>query len=77
MDFRLMALNIKQFVPMLSIPVIKQRINVRYQQILGTEDWVFLNDSTVIRIEEVVSNTSSESCAVTQGSTTVTGSGTS
>lgn len=77
MNFRLMALNIRQFVPMLSIPVIQQRINVRYQQILGAEDWVFLNESTVIRIVEKASNSSSESCAVTQGSTTVTGSGTS
>ena len=77
MNFRLMALNIKQFVPMLSIPIIKQRINVRYQQIIGAEDWVFLNDSTNIRVVEQTSNTSSESCAITQGSTTVTGTSTS
>ena len=46
MNFRLMALNIKQFCPQLSIPVIKQRINVRYQQVIGMEDWEFLNEST-------------------------------
>ena len=48
MNLRLMALNLKQFCPQLSIPVIKQRINIRYQQILGMEDWEFLNDSSTI-----------------------------
>ena len=43
MNFRLMALNIKEFVPDLSMPVIKQRINVRYKQILAAEKWGFLN----------------------------------
>ena len=77
MNFRLIALNIQKFVPMLSIPVIKQRINVRYQQIIGAEDWSFLNDSTTVRLVEQISNTSTESCAVTQGSATVTGTATS
>lgn len=48
MDFRLIVLNIKQFCPQLSVPVIKQRVNVRYQQILGYEDWEFLNSSTTL-----------------------------
>lgn len=77
MNFRLIALNIQKFVPMLSIPVIKQRINVRYQQIIGAEDWSFLNDSTTVRLVEQTSNASTESCAVTQGSATVTGTATS
>jgi len=77
MDFRLMALNIRQFVPMLSIPVIKQRINVRYQQIIGSEDWAFLNDSTTVRLIAQTSDGTGESCEVTQGSATVTGTATS
>lgn len=77
MDFRLLALNIKQFCPQLSIPVIKQRINIRYQQILGYEDWEFLKDSTTVKVIEQSSNTSSQSCSVTEDSTAVTGSGTS
>ena len=43
MNLRLMALNIREFVPDLSLPVIKQRINVRYKQILAAEKWEFLN----------------------------------
>ena len=76
MDFRLMVLNIKQFCPQLSVPVIKQRVNVRYQQVLGYEDWEFLKDSTTINVIGVTSNTSSQSCAVTNASATVTGTGT-
>jgi len=77
MNFKLMALNIKQFCPGLSIPVIKQRINVRYKQLIEQEDWVFLNDSEVVTLPERVNNTSSESCDATFGSTTITGTGTS
>jgi hypothetical protein len=76
MNFKLMSLNIKQFCPGLSVPVIKQRINVRYKQILEQEDWVFLNDSEVVTLAALVGNSSTESCTVTFGSTTVTGSGT-
>jgi len=77
MNLKLMALNIKQFCPGLSIPVIKQRINVRYKQILEQEDWVFLNDSEVVTLPERVSNESTESCNTTYGSTNVVGVGTS
>lgn len=77
MNFRLMVLNIKQFCPQLSVPVIKQRVNIRYQQVLGYEDWEFLKDSTNIKIIGQSSNSSSQSCSVTEDSTTVTGSGTS
>jgi hypothetical protein len=71
-----MTLNIRAFCPQLSIPVIKQRINARYQQIIGLEEWAFLNDSTTVRLYEVTDNTSSQSVAVTQDSTTVTGTST-
>ncbi|MBU1621819.1 MAG: hypothetical protein KKF27_21725 [Gammaproteobacteria bacterium] len=77
MNFRLMALNVKQFCPQLSIPVIKQRINIRYQQVIGSEDWEFLNDSTTVKLVGITSNTSTESCTVVEDSTTVTGVGTS
>ena len=73
MDYRLMSLNIKAFCPQLSIPVIRQRINARYQQIVGLEDWNFLNDSTTVRLIELTSNSSTQSVATTQGSATVTG----
>jgi len=76
MDFRLMTLNIRAFCPQLSIPVIKQRINARYQQIVGLEDWNFLNDSTTVRLYEVENNSSTQSVATTQGSATVTGTAT-
>ena len=77
MNFKLIALNIKQFCPGLSIPVIKQRVNIRYMQIVEREDWVFLNDSEVVTLAERSSNSSTESCTATFGSSTVTGVGTS
>lgn len=76
MDFRTMYLNIRAFCPQLSIPVIKQRINARYQQVIGLEEWNFLNDSTNVRLYEITENTSSQSVAVTQDSATVTGTST-
>ena len=48
MNLRLMALNIKEFVPDLSLPVIKQRINIRYKQILAMEKWEFLNSLVAV-----------------------------
>lgn len=76
MDFRLMALNIQQFTPMLSIPVIKQRINVRYRQILGQEDWTFLNDHTIINLVAAHSNVTGDTVAVAVAGVNVTGTGT-
>lgn len=76
MDYRLMALNIRAFCPELSVPVIRQRINARYQQIVGLEDWNFLNDSTTVRLYGVTSNSSTQSVATTQGSAIVTGTST-
>lgn len=76
MNFRLMALNIQQFTPMLSIPVIKQRINVRYRQILAQEDWTFLNDHTIINLVEAHSNVTGDTIAVAVGGVNVTGTGT-
>ncbi len=76
MNFKLIALNIKQFCPGLSIPVIKQRINVRYKELVEKEDWVFLNNSEVVTLPERVSNGSTESCTVTYGSDGITGVGT-
>ena len=73
MNLKLMALNIKQFCPGLSIPVIKQRINIRYKQILEQEDWVFLNDSEVVTLPERTNNETTESCDATFGSTAVSG----
>jgi len=73
MNLKLMALNIKQFCPGLSVPVIKQRINIRYKQILEQEDWLFLNESEVVGLDERVENSSTESCDVVFGSTTVAG----
>jgi hypothetical protein len=76
MDLRLMALNIRQFCPDLSIPVIKQRINVRYQQILGYDDWAFLHDSTTVRLYGYHASLTGETVAVAQSGVTVTGTGT-
>jgi len=75
-NFRKMKLNLKKFCPDLSVPVIAERINDRYQDIIRKEDWEFLRDSLTLRLYEQVTNASTESCAVTQGSTTVTGSST-
>uniref|UniRef100_A0A6M3IFK9 Putative tail protein n=1 Tax=viral metagenome TaxID=1070528 RepID=A0A6M3IFK9_9ZZZZ len=76
MNLRLMALNIREFCPFLSIPVIKQRINVRYKQIIGAEDWEFLRDSTTVKLIGVHTSTSSETVTVTEDSTAVLGVGT-
>jgi len=77
MNFRLMALNIREFCPVLSIPVIKQRINIRYKQILAAEKWEFLNDSTTVRLRAKHSLGSSiQTVAINQAGVTVTGTGT-
>lgn len=76
MNLRLMSLNIKQFVPDLSIPVIKQRINIRYKQILAAENWEFLNDSTTVTLKGIHSSLSGETIAISQAGTTITGTGT-
>lgn len=76
MNFRLIALNIREFVPSLSLVVIKQRINIRYKQILAAEKWEFLNDSTTVRLRGKVSGSSTQTVAVNQASTSVTGAGT-
>jgi len=71
-----MSNNLRKLVPQLSVPVIREWINIAYKEIIGKTDWVFLHDTTTERLYEQVSNSSSESCSVTQGSATVTGSGT-
>lgn len=76
MNLRLMALNIRNFVPDLSLPVIKQRINVRYKQLLATEKWEFLRESTTVRLRGQDSNASTMTIAVNPGAVTVTGTGT-
>jgi hypothetical protein len=76
MDLRLMALNIRQFCPDLSIPVIKQRINMRYKQILGYEDWEFLYDSTTVRLYGIHNSVDGETITVAQSGVTVAGTGT-
>jgi len=77
MNLRLMALNIREFCPVLSLPVIKQRINVRYKQILNMTDWEFLKDSAVVRLYPVYSPASTvATVAINQGGVTITGTGT-
>ena len=77
MNLRLMALNIKEFVPTLSVPVIKQRINIRYKQLLGAEDWEFLKDRTTVKLEGDYASTSTvDTVALTHDSTAVVGTGT-
>ena len=76
MDLRLMSLNIREFCPDLSIPVIRQRINLRYKQILGYEDWDFLYDNTTVRLYGMHSSVDGETIAATQGSVNVIGTGT-
>jgi len=62
---------------MLSMPVVKQRINIRYKQILGAEDWEFLKDRTTVKLEGDYANTSTvDTVTVTHDSTAVVGSGT-
>lgn len=77
MNLRLMALNIKEFVPVLSMPVIKQRINVRYKQVLGAEDWEFIKDRTIVKLEGDYASTSTvDTVALTHDSAAVVGTGT-
>jgi len=76
MNFRKMYLNIKEFCPKLSIPVIKERINIRYQQILAAEDWEFLYDTTTVRLVAIHESLDGETVQVAQGDTAVTGTGT-
>lgn len=61
---------------MLSMPVVKQRINVRYKQILGAEDWEFLKDRTTVKLEGDYASTTGITVALTHDSTAVTGTGT-
>jgi len=75
MNLRLMSLNIRQFCPQLSVPVIKQRINMRYKQILAAEDWEFLRDSTTVQLKGVY-GPSALTIAVDHNGTTVVGTGT-
>ena len=75
MNLRLMALNIREFVPVLSMPVIKQRINIRYKQILGAEDWEFLKDRTTVNLVGVYAS-DDDTVAITNASTAVVGTGT-
>ena len=63
MNFKQLALNIQQFVPDLSVVVIKQRINQRYQQILRYRDWEFLNDEITFGTEPYVSSGTSATIA--------------
>uniref|UniRef100_A0A6M3KL46 Uncharacterized protein n=1 Tax=viral metagenome TaxID=1070528 RepID=A0A6M3KL46_9ZZZZ len=76
MNFRLIALNIRQYCPELSIPVIKERINIRYKQILSVEDWEFLYDSTTVNLIGITTQSTGVSVAVTNGQTGVTGTAT-
>lgn len=76
MNLRLMALNIREFVPVLSNVVIKQRINTRYKQLLGAEDWEFLSDSTTVNLKGIHSSLTGETIAMAAGVTMVTGTGT-
>lgn len=77
MDLRLMSLNIREFCPDLSIPVIRQRINIRYKQILAAESWEFLNDSTTVRLIGIhESGDDADTVAVPFNSVTVTGTST-
>lgn len=76
MNFRLMALNIREFCPDLSLVVIKQRINIRYRQIVGMENWEFLKDSTTVTLKGIQSSVDGVTVAVDQYGTAVTGTGT-
>ncbi len=69
MDFRTIALSLKQFVPELSLPVIRLRINQRYQQIMRFRDWEYLNASITTGTSTIVST--STSCKVGYGATLV------
>ncbi len=48
MDYRTLTLNIQAFVPDLSVIVIKQRVNMRYQQIVKMRDWEYLKDNLML-----------------------------
>jgi len=71
-----MTLNIKEFVPVLSQVVIKQRVNVRYKQLLGAENWEFVKDSTTVKLVGIHSSVTGETVAMTTGETLVTGTAT-
>jgi len=60
---------------MLSMPVVKQRINIRYKQILGAEDWEFLKDRTTVKLEGDYAN-STDHVALTHDSAAVVGTST-
>lgn len=76
MDFRMMALNIREFVPVLSLIVIKQRINIRYKHILGLEEWEFMHDDTTVTLSGQVASGAGVTVAVATGSSAVVGTGT-
>lgn len=75
MDFRTLILNVRTQLPNVSVPVIKQHINMVYQDILGKQNWEFLNDSTNLTL--IGQNTETDCVEVTNGSTTLVGTGTS
>ena len=72
MDYRTIALNIKEHVPDLSVIVIKQRINQRYQQIVKLRQWEYLKDDVLMSIP--YSLNSGTSISTSYGATGVTAS---
>ena len=68
-DFRNIVDNISQFVPDLSVILIKQRVNRRYQQILKLRDWEYLNDNTTTGTSWSIST--GTSCKISYGSTSL------
>jgi len=75
-NLHLMSLNIRQFCPDLSIPVIRQRINIRYKQLLRAEDWEFLSDNTTVILKARYDSADGETVAIDQYGTNVTGTST-
>lgn len=73
MNFITICRNIQELVPEVSVIVIKQRVNIRYQQILKMREWEFLRSTTLVA---TAANYETGTLAITSGDNAVTGTGT-
>uniref|UniRef100_A0A6M3L282 Uncharacterized protein n=1 Tax=viral metagenome TaxID=1070528 RepID=A0A6M3L282_9ZZZZ len=73
MTFIQICRNIQELVPEVSILVIKQRVKIRYQQILKMREWEFLRKTTLVA---TAAEYETGTLSILSGTITATGSGT-
>ena len=73
MDFVTLARNIQELVSEVSLIVIKQRINIRRQQIFKMREWEFLRKTVLVATADEYDT---GTISISVGGTTVTGAGT-